>query len=77
MRLTRKDFGDGLLRELRAGYDPVRLSRWAYRMHLESRELEVGLEATMLRIIAMEEGPEFCLSEGELLDLGRSLQADT
>jgi hypothetical protein len=75
MRLTRAALGRELTRELEEGYDPVRIAKWAYRVHLDSIEIDVGLEAEMLKLIAMEQGPEFEMSESELLELARTLQA--
>ena len=43
MMLHRADVGRALLDELRSGYDVVRISRWAYRLHLDAREFDSGL----------------------------------
>lgn len=75
MKLTRAELGRELSRELEEGYDPVRIAKWAYRLHLDAREIDVGLEPEMLKLIAMEQGPEFEMSESELIELARTLQA--
>lgn len=75
MRLTRQEFGRALSEELDDGYDPVRRAKWAYRTHLDATEIDVGLEQEMLKLIAMEQGPEFEMSESELRALVQTLQA--
>ena len=74
MKLTRDELGRGLSDELDEGYDPVRLAKWAYRMHLDANEIDAGLESELLKLIAMERGPEFQMSESELRDLAKILQ---
>lgn len=75
MKLTRAELGRELARELDEGYEPVRIAKWAYRLYLDSFEINVGVESELLKLIAMEQGPEFELSESELLELARALQA--
>lgn len=68
MIYTRKQFGKDLAEQLSSGYDTRRLSRWAFKQYLDC-ELEKGLQSEMMTIIAMEEGPEFELTEKEILKL--------
>lgn len=74
MKLTRDELGRGLSRQLDGGYDTVRLAKWAYSVHLGASEIEPSLESELLKLIAMEQGPEFEMSEAELRDLARILQ---
>jgi hypothetical protein len=74
MNLTREELGLELSRELDEGYDPARIAKWAYRLHLDASKIDVGLEAELLKLITMEQGPEFEMSEGELRELARILQ---
>jgi len=71
---TSEDFARELLVELQKGYDIVRLSRWAMTTYLKhSNETEPGLDREILKIVAMEEGPEFELSKDELVQLAHRL----
>jgi hypothetical protein len=76
MTMTRADFGRALREELNKGYDVVRIARWAYELHLNATDFEVGLEPEILRVVAMEEGNEFELSEEELGRLADALSAN-
>lgn len=71
--LDRTQVGEGLLTELQRGYDVVRIARWAYELHLGTREFEEGVDLILLKLIAMEEGPEFVISEADLKRLAASL----
>ena len=75
MKLTRDELGLALSNELDEGYDPVRLAKWAYRMQLDASEIDAGLESELLKLIAMEQGPEFEMSESELRELARILRS--
>jgi len=72
--LTRFDFGRAFSERLDNGYDPLSLARWAYRVHLDAAGIEDGLETELLKIIAMEQGPEFELPVSELRALATALQ---
>jgi hypothetical protein len=75
---TKSDFGKALLLELNKGYDVVRLSNWAFEVFMKhQREFEKGLEDDVMKIVAMEEGPEFELSESELRTLAKTLIASS
>ena len=56
--------------ELAEGYEPRRLAKKAFRIYSEQgRDLEPALDTAVMRLMAMEEGPEFELSEAEILEL--------
>jgi hypothetical protein len=75
MSYTRKDFGARLKEQLTVDYDVVKVARWAHKEYLDHcRELELDLVHEMMKIIAMEEGPEFELTEQEIQSLAVELQ---
>ena len=68
MRYTRKDFAIGPRQQLISGYDFLRVARWAHEEFLShSRDLEDGLQTEMMKVIAMEEGPEFQMTKPQRL----------
>jgi hypothetical protein len=74
MIYTRKQFGVDLLEEISRGYDAIRVARWSYARYLERcQALEVGLREKIMEVVAMEEGPEFEMSETELREFAISL----
>ncbi len=74
MSYLKKEFGLRLKEQLNAGYDVVRVARWAHQEFLDhSGELEPGLQPEMMKVIAMEEGPEFEMSEQEIQMLANEL----
>lgn len=74
MTYTAGDFRRDLEQELREGYDVVRIARRAFSAYQEhSREVSPELYEKMFKIIAMEEGPEFELSEAQLWEFAQSL----
>jgi hypothetical protein len=76
MTYTAADFARELLAELQQGYDLVRLSRWAMATYLNrSSGMEPGLKAEIMAVVAMEEGPEFELTEQELRGIAERLMA--
>jgi hypothetical protein len=67
MSYRKKDFGLRLKEQLSIGYDVVGVARWAHQEFLNHcGELEPGLQPEMMKIVAMEEGPEFELTEQEI-----------
>lgn len=75
MNYSRKDFSARLKEQLALDYDVVQLARWAHKEYLDHcQELEADLVAEMMKIIAMEEGPEFELTEQEIRTLANELQ---
>lgn len=70
MIYTRKQLAVEVTKEIEAGYDVVKLARWAYAKYLrESNNLQTGLKEVLMDIVLMEEGPEFEMSEHELREL--------
>lgn len=73
---TSGDFARELLGELQKGYDIVRLSRWAMAIYQRyCGETEPELDDEIMKVVAMEEGPEFELSAEELVQLAQKLKA--
>lgn len=69
MTYTDQQFGHDLLAHLKAGYDPVRIAKWAFtvwRMDPERRDRSAGVEQCLGDLAVMEEGPEFHIPEEEL-----------
>jgi len=76
MTYTGKMLSADLRRELEQGYDVVRVSRRAHAVYQQyGRELSPQLDKVVLGLMAMEEGPEFEMTEEELRDLIERLQA--
>mgnify|MGYP005849778621 CR=1 FL=1 len=74
MTYSSHDFGRDLFDELNRGYDVVRLARWAMATYLKhSSETDPQLDKEIMRIVAMEEGPEFELTEEQLVELAHRL----
>lgn len=75
MSYTKREFGARLEEQLNFGYNIVKIARWTHQEFLEHcREIDVDLEAKMMRIVAMEEGVEFELTEQEIRTLAEELQ---
>lgn len=54
--------------------DYLTISKWAFTVYLnQGRFFEDGLDEEVLKLIAMEEGPEFVCSNEELLLLAEQL----
>jgi len=71
---SKNDFGTGLRRQLEGPFDVVRIARWAFReFHNNCREMEPELQEVVLKVVAMEEGPEFEYSAEELKSLADQL----
>lgn len=69
-----KQFGTELLGELSLGFDIVRISRWAHGRYLANcRGMDAAVRGTIMQIVAMEEGPEFEMSESELKEFANRL----
>jgi hypothetical protein len=75
MTYTRGAFGRELMGELEKGYDVIRLSRWAMSVYLKHcQESDAELDKEIMRIVAMEEGPQFEYSEEELRQIASDMQ---
>lgn len=74
MTYRKVDFAEGLKARLKHGYDPIGVSRWAYEQYLgNSNCLEEGLKSEIMKVVAMEEGFEFEMTKGELMELADAL----
>jgi hypothetical protein len=74
MSYTSMMLGDELERELKYGYDVVRIARMAFKIyHEHGRDLSSELDEMLLSLMAMEEGSEFEFSEEELWKLRKKL----
>jgi len=70
------DFGRELLCELNRGYDIVRMSRWAMATYMKhSGCTDPSLDSEIMKVIAMEEGPEFEMTEEQLREFAQRLMA--
>ena len=75
MKYSKKDFAIKLKQQLAGGYDVVKVSRWAYQEYLvHCRKLESGLKPEIMKVIAMEEGPEFEMTEPEIQKFTNDLE---
>jgi hypothetical protein len=67
MIYTQKMFGLELRSKLASGYDYNQISDWAFRLyHDPDLDLDKNLTMYVLKLIAMQEGAEFILSDQEL-----------
>jgi hypothetical protein len=77
MSYSGRDFGKELEQELSKGYDVLRIARMTFSAYQEHcREVSSALYKKMFQVIAMEEGPEFELSERQLWELVTNLESD-
>ncbi len=75
MKYSKKDFAIKLKQQLAGGYDVVKVARWAYQEYLGNCEgLESGLKPEMMKVIVMEEGPEFEMTESEIQNFANNLE---
>jgi len=74
MTYTKKQFGLELKAKLLTGKSCNEISKWAFKIYIEhGLEFENGLDYLVLKLVAMEEGPEFVLAEEELRCLADKL----
>ncbi len=74
MIYTKKRFGSELKAKIVTGSSPEEISKWAYKVYTDHGiDLEDGLDCFVLKLVAMEEGPEFSLSRDELFLLAKEL----
>jgi hypothetical protein len=70
------DFGRDLLSELKRGYDVVRISRWAMAIYLKNCScIDPLLKKEVMKVVSMEEGPEFEMAEEQLREFAHCLMA--
>ncbi|WP_120497424.1 hypothetical protein [Kiloniella sp. EL199] len=75
MAYSAKNLGDALGKEMAHGYRARKIARLASKIHHNHRrELSRYLDCKLMQLTAMEEGPEFELSEGEMQHLISELQ---
>lgn len=66
---SKKQFVEALKSQCEKNYDIVHLSRWAHGVFLDNcKDLEVGLQPFIMKVVAMEEGEEFELTKEQLLE---------
>ena len=74
MTYTKKEFGVELHAQLLLGNDYNEISNWAFQIYINhGLEFEKNLDNFVLKLIAMQEGPEFILSKEELRNLANEL----
>ena len=68
MRYSDQEFGRDLLAQLDAGYDPVRIARWAYGKFLGTGvdDRSDAVREALIDLFTMEEGEEFHIPEEKL-----------
>jgi len=69
MTYTDGQFGEDLRGQLDAGYDPVRIAKWAFvvwKMDANRRHRSAAVEKALGDLAVMEEGLEFHIPESEL-----------
>ena len=73
MTYTKKQFGLELKAKINMGNDCNEISKWAFKVYLDyGLDFEKGSDYFVLKLIAIEEGPEFVLSKHELLIIANS-----
>ncbi|MCB1067107.1 MAG: hypothetical protein KDK56_02870 [Simkania sp.] len=74
MTFTKKQFGKELKSKLVSGQNQVEIAKWAFQIYIDyGLELQIGLDEYVLKLVSMEEGPEFFLSKNELYSLAENL----
>lgn len=74
MIYTKKEFGSELKGKLSEGNNYHDISKWAFKIYTDrGLEFEDGLDDFVLKLVAMEEGPEFVLSKEELKSIADQL----
>jgi len=67
MTYTKKQFGSELKTKILIGSNCDEISKWAFKIYIDhGLEFECNLDCFVLKLMAMEEGPEFLLSEEKL-----------
>lgn len=74
MNYTRTQLAEWLQGQLTLGYDVKRIADHAHTLFLDNRsQMSTDLERVVMKIMMMEEGPQFELSETELRALVEEL----
>ena len=72
--ITKREFGILLSDHLLRGASVNDVSRWAHSLYLErGREFEPEVGDLVMKLIAMDEGPEFQYSREELVEMAGEL----
>ncbi len=73
---TKAEFGKELEKQLQQGSNIIQLARWAHEIYLDKCDgfEENSLSDCIMKIIMMEEGPEFEYTKEELLKMAQNLQ---
>ncbi len=70
------EFAKALSQQLDSGFDELEFSVWAYQLYLDhANHLEPDPYEEMMRVVALEEGKQFHLSDSELRGEIRKLTA--
>lgn len=72
VELTRQELGRLLAERLATSPSPKELADWAHLLYLDCSKAD-GVVEPLMTLIAMDEGPEFVLSQQELSDLAADL----
>lgn len=74
MSYTNEEIGKQLNKELKKGYDIVRISRWAFNIfYNHTRELSSSQRNIFEELLRMEDDPQFEYTEQELRLLAEKL----
>ena len=74
MIYTKKQFAEELQEKIMRDVSCDKISKWAFEIYIEyGLDFEDGLDYFVLKLIAMEEGPEFFLSKEKLKDIVKEL----
>jgi hypothetical protein len=74
MAYTKKQFGLELKEKIVEGSNSQEISKWAFKVYTDhGLNFEDGLDYFVLKLVAMEEGPEFSLSKDDLILLANEL----
>lgn len=74
MTYTKKQFGLELKEKIVERSNSQEISKWAFKVYTDhGLNFEDGLDYFVLKLVAMEEGPEFSLSKDDLILLANEL----
>jgi hypothetical protein len=76
MTYSDREFGIELLRQLDAGYEPLRLAQWADHLFLSGDcKYSSAVRESLIDLFTMQEGEEFVIPVEELRDRARQFIA--
>lgn len=74
MKYTKAQFGFELKKKIMKKCSVDEIAKWAFKIYSDSElNCENGLDDILMKLVCMEEGPEFLLNEAELNDLADEL----